>query len=99
MRGVPGWILAAALAACSSDMASSDGPSADAPVASAADAASRDAASGDGGTVVEDLDMNLADFASIPGLTMASGRSYSVANPLGHEAEALAAASSPTGGN
>jgi|SRR5215468_4621246 len=102
MRGVPAWILAAALAGCSSDAASSDGPIADAPVSSAADAASRDApdaASADAGHVVEDLDMQLADFASIPGLTMASGRSYSVANPLGHEAEALAAASSPTGGN
>ncbi len=48
--------------------------------------------------VVEDLDMQLADFADIQGLMTPPGRGYKVANPLGHEAEALAAASSPTGG-
>ena len=49
-------------------------------------------------TPVEDLDMTLADFASIQGLTQPPGRSYRVANPLGHESEALAVASSATGG-
>jgi hypothetical protein len=48
--------------------------------------------------IVEDLDMQLADFKDIPGFMMPAGRSYRVANLLGHEAEALAAASSPTGG-
>lgn len=49
-------------------------------------------------TPVEDLDMSLADFANIQGLTRPPGRSYLVANPLGHESEALAVASSATGG-
>ena len=49
-------------------------------------------------TPVEDLDMRLADFANIQGLTLPPGRSYLVANPLGHESEALAVASSATGG-
>jgi hypothetical protein len=49
-------------------------------------------------TPVEDLDMRLADFANIQGLTQPPGRSYLVANPLGHESEALAVASSATGG-
>src|SRR5215470_7559981 len=98
----PAWILSVALAACGSDMSTSDGPIPDAPASNAADAPARDAPArdapaADAGSVVEDLDMQLADFASIPGLTMASGRSYFVANPLGHEAAALAAASSPSG--
>jgi hypothetical protein len=49
-------------------------------------------------TPIEDLDMKLADFAHIPGLQKPAGRSYRVANPLGHESEALAVASSPQGG-
>src|SRR5215475_382271 len=48
---------------------------------------------------VEDLDMTLADFANIPGLMPVPGRNYRVANPLGHEADAIAVASSPTGGS
>jgi hypothetical protein len=48
--------------------------------------------------LVEDLDMTLADFAGIAGFMTPAGRGYHVANPLGHEAEALAAASSATGG-
>jgi hypothetical protein len=50
-------------------------------------------------TPVEDLDMRLEDFANIPGLTQPPGRSYFVANLLGHESEALAVASSATGGS
>src|SRR5689334_5022619 len=50
-------------------------------------------------TPVEDLDMRLEDFANIPGLVPPPGRDYLVANRLGHESEALAAASSPTGGS
>jgi hypothetical protein len=48
-------------------------------------------------TPVEDLDMTLADFANLPAFTQPAGRQYFVANPLGHEKEALAAASSATG--
>src|SRR5262249_19346513 len=48
---------------------------------------------------VEDLGMALADFANIPGLMPVPARNYRVANPLGHEAEAIAVASSPTGGH
>lgn len=101
----PAWFLSVALAACSSDMSSSDGPIPDAPASSAADAPSRDAAapdaasaSPDAGSVATDLDMQVADFANLP-LTMPSGRSYYVANLLGHEAEALAVATSATGGD
>ncbi len=50
-------------------------------------------------TPVEDLDMKLQDFAGIKGLQQPKGRSYRVANPLGHESEALAVASSATGGS
>jgi hypothetical protein len=46
----------------------------------------------------EDLDMKLEDFGQISGLAQPPGRSYFVANPLGHEAEALAVASSASGG-
>jgi hypothetical protein len=49
-------------------------------------------------TPIEDLDMKLQDFANIQGLRHPAGRNYLVANPLGHESEALAVASSPTGG-
>ena len=49
-------------------------------------------------TPIEDLDMKLQDFAHIPGLQKPAGRSYRVANLLGHESEALAVASSPQGG-
>src|SRR5262245_3144328 len=48
---------------------------------------------------VDDLVMTLGDFADIPGLMPVPGRNYKVANPLGHEAEAIAVASSPTGGS
>lgn len=98
------WILTVAFAACGSDTTTtSDGPIPDAPVSVAADAPSRDAAaadavSPDAGNVVEDLDMKVADFANLP-FTMPSGRSYAVANLLGHEAEALAVAGSTTGGS
>jgi hypothetical protein len=75
---------------------------ADAAVVAAADAAVAppDAAPPDA-VPVEDLDLQLADFPNFsmfPGLQMAPGRGYQVANPLGHQAEALAVASSPTGG-
>jgi hypothetical protein len=49
-------------------------------------------------TPIEDLDMRLQDFANIQGLRRPAGRSYRVANPLGHEDEALVVASSATGG-
>lgn len=47
---------------------------------------------------VEDLDMKIEDFASIQGLTQPPGRTYLVANQLGHQSEALAVASSASGG-
>ena len=99
----PAWILSVTLAACGGDMSASDGPTPDAPVSSAADAPSRDAPAPDAAApdavhAVEDLDMKVGDFANLP-LTMASGRSYYVGNLLGHEADALAVASSATGGN
>jgi hypothetical protein len=50
-------------------------------------------------TPIEDLDMTLADFTNIQGFTHPPGRSYLVANRLGHESVALAVAGSPFGGN
>ena len=43
--------------------------------------------------------MRLEDFGKIQGLMQPPGRSYLVANSLGHESEALAVASSATGGS
>jgi hypothetical protein len=42
--------------------------------------------------------MKLQDFANISGFTRPAGRNYFVANLLGHEAQALAVASSASGG-
>jgi hypothetical protein len=64
----------------------------------AAPADTVDAAPAIDGAPAEDLDLQLADFKDIPGFATPPGRSYRVANPLGHEAEALAAAAAPAGG-
>lgn len=45
----------------------------------------------------EDLDLTVDQLAGLTGWMTPAGRTYQVANPLGHEAEALAAAESPTG--
>jgi len=97
------WMLSVAFVACGSDATTSDGPIPDAPGPTVIDAPARDApapdaASRDAGSAVEDLDMQPADFANLPFSTPA-GRSYAVANLLGHEAEAIAVASSTTGGD
>ncbi|HKA86576.1 MAG TPA: hypothetical protein VKE22_02885 [Haliangiales bacterium] len=86
MRSSVALVWLATLAACGDTQA---GP----PATDASPAPPPDAP-----VVVEDLNMQLADFKNIPGLMTPPGRTYKVANPLGHEAEALAAASSPTGG-
>ena len=84
MRNRLALVTLATLGACG-DMSSAS-------VTTMSDASPADAA-------VEDLAMSLADFANIQGYMTPTGRRYRVANPLGHEAEALAAASSPTGGS
>src|SRR5215468_4827581 len=47
----------------------------------------------------EDLDLTVDALAAVTGWTTPAGRTYQVANPLGHEAEALAVAASATGGS
>jgi hypothetical protein len=90
MRNLLAVVTIAALGACGDMSTMNVVPMSDA--SPAVDASHPDAA-------VEDLDMTLADFAKIQGFMTPTGRQYRVANSLGHEAEALAAASSPTGGN
>ncbi len=41
-----------------------------------------------GDAAPEDLDLTIADLVDLQGLMQPVGRSYRVANPLGHEAEA-----------
>jgi len=91
MRARLALVVLAAAAGCGDDTTISPGLL-DAPDAGAPP--SIDAAAPDG---VEDLDVTLATFASLDGLMTPAGRGYRVANLLGHEAEALAAASSATG--
>ena len=81
-------VLAAVLVACGDDALSTvaDGSPPDAAPAS-------DAAGG-----IEDLDLTIASYSALTGLTAVPGRGYFVANPLGHLEDALAVGSSPTGG-
>jgi hypothetical protein len=112
MRARLPWVLAAALVGCGDGTATTTVDArpagADAPAAAAdAPAVAADARAGapdaavlpDAAVALGDLDLQLADFGSLAGFMTPPGRSYLVANPLGHEAEALAAASSPTGGS
>jgi len=108
MRGLLAAAVIFALSPACSDMSSTDAaPQADAALTprdartASADAA---AASVDAprasvpDAMIEDLDMTLQDFANIQGFMTPTGRSYRVANLLGHETAALAAAASATGG-
>jgi hypothetical protein len=94
-------VLLVAAAACATEVQVPATPPPDGGARGASDAgpdALGSSSSDAGPAAPEDLDMTLHDFDHIQGFMPVPGRSYQVANPLGHEAEAIAAGSSPTGG-